>query len=58
MVLAIAVIGGRGNTTWLRLLFPVALYFGDWTHSEFCTLVVALIEWPIYGGVLGWAIGR
>jgi hypothetical protein len=58
VLLPVAIIGGHGNTTLLRLLFPLALYFGDWTHSEFCTLMAAIIQWPIYGAVLGWAINK
>jgi hypothetical protein len=58
VLLVIAIIGGRGNTTLLRLLFPVALYFDDWTHSEFCSLITALAQWALYGCVLGWAIDK
>jgi hypothetical protein len=58
MLLIIAIVAGRGNTTLLRLLFPVALYFRDWTHSEFCFVIAALMQWPIYGAVLGWAIDK
>jgi len=58
LLLVIAIIGGRGNTTLLRALFPVVLHFGDWTHSEFCCLIAALAEWPLYGWVLGWAIEK
>jgi hypothetical protein len=58
VLVAIAIIGGRGNTALLRVLLPGALYFGDWTHSEFCCLIAALAEWPLYGWVLGWAIDK
>jgi hypothetical protein len=58
VLLLIAIIGGRENTTLLRLLFPVGLYFGDWTHSEFCFLIAALAQWPLYGWVLGWAMDK